>query len=134
MGRPTLVVPEEARTLRVEHVVLGWKDTREARRALLDALPFLQKATRRGTRRRQETILANRYEISTACLPREHIGDPTAYCGRWNGLGRSDRIGHQIMQAALANIPSQPRRTCIPLFELEPHCSANGSNRILISH
>ena len=46
MGRPTLVVPEKARTLRAEHVVLGWKDTREARRALRDALPFLQRATR----------------------------------------------------------------------------------------
>jgi nucleotide-binding universal stress UspA family protein len=46
MGRPTLVVPEEARTLRAEHVVLGWKDTREARRAVRDALPFLQNATR----------------------------------------------------------------------------------------
>jgi hypothetical protein len=30
MGCPTLVVPEEARTLRAEHVVPGWKDTREA--------------------------------------------------------------------------------------------------------
>ena len=106
MGRPTLVVPEEARTLRAEHVVLGWKDTREARRALRDALPFLQRATRvtiveaRGEG--EETILANHDEISTACLPREHIGDPTAYCGRWNGLGQSDRSGHQIMQATLA--------------------------------
>jgi nucleotide-binding universal stress UspA family protein len=46
MGRPTLVVPEAVSTLGAEHVVLGWKDTREARRAVRDALPFLQKATR----------------------------------------------------------------------------------------
>lgn len=46
MGRPTLVVPEAASTLRAEHVVIGWKDTREARRAVLDSLPFLQAATR----------------------------------------------------------------------------------------
>jgi nucleotide-binding universal stress UspA family protein len=45
-GRPTLLVPEEARTLRAEHVVVGWKDTREARRAVRDALPFFQRATR----------------------------------------------------------------------------------------
>ena len=32
MGRPTLVVPEGAGSLQAEHVVIGWKDTREARR------------------------------------------------------------------------------------------------------
>lgn len=46
MGRPTLVVPEGVSTLRAEHVVIGWKDTREARRAVQDSLPFLQGATR----------------------------------------------------------------------------------------
>jgi nucleotide-binding universal stress UspA family protein len=46
MGRPTLVVPEATSSLRAEHVVIGWKDTREARRAVRDALPFLQRATR----------------------------------------------------------------------------------------
>ena len=46
MGRPTLVVPEEMSSLRADHIVIGWKDTREARRAVWDALPFLQQATR----------------------------------------------------------------------------------------
>jgi nucleotide-binding universal stress UspA family protein len=46
LGRPTLVVPEGVSALRGEHVVIGWKDTREARRAVRDALPFLQRATR----------------------------------------------------------------------------------------
>ncbi len=46
MGRPTLVVPEGVSTLRAEHVVIGWKDTREARRAVQDSLPFLQEAMR----------------------------------------------------------------------------------------
>ena len=32
--------------MRAEHVVLGWKDTREARRAALDAIPFLRAAKR----------------------------------------------------------------------------------------
>jgi nucleotide-binding universal stress UspA family protein len=45
-GRPTLVVPEAVSSLRAEHLVIGWKDTREARRAVRDALPFLQQATR----------------------------------------------------------------------------------------
>jgi nucleotide-binding universal stress UspA family protein len=46
MGRPTLVVPEGVRSLRADHVVIGWKDTREARRAVQDSLPFLHKAGR----------------------------------------------------------------------------------------
>ena len=46
MGRPTLVVPEGVTALAAEYVVVGWKDTREARRAVRDALPFLREATR----------------------------------------------------------------------------------------
>jgi nucleotide-binding universal stress UspA family protein len=45
-GRPVLVVPEGIGSLRAQHVVIGWKDTREARRAALDALPFLHEAAR----------------------------------------------------------------------------------------
>jgi len=45
LGRPALVVPDEVSSLRAENVVIGWKDTREARRAVLDALPFLHGAT-----------------------------------------------------------------------------------------
>ena len=46
MGRPTLVVPPGTTGLDAEHVVVGWKDTREARRAVQDALPFLRMASR----------------------------------------------------------------------------------------
>jgi nucleotide-binding universal stress UspA family protein len=44
MGRPALVVPAAADELKLEQVVIGWKDTRETQRAALDALPFLKKA------------------------------------------------------------------------------------------
>ena len=43
-GRPVLVVPPRANALRLEQVIVGWKDTREARRAALDALPLLKRA------------------------------------------------------------------------------------------
>jgi nucleotide-binding universal stress UspA family protein len=46
MGRPSLVVPDGVASLRAEHVVIGWKDAREARLAVRDALPFLREATR----------------------------------------------------------------------------------------
>ncbi|MEO6339665.1 MAG: universal stress protein [Caulobacteraceae bacterium] len=43
-GTPVLVAPEGAGSLRTERVVVGWKDTRETRRAVADALPFLMRA------------------------------------------------------------------------------------------
>lgn len=43
-GRPVLLVPEGRNHLRGKAVVFAWKDSREARRALTDSLPFLQRA------------------------------------------------------------------------------------------
>lgn len=43
-GRPVLVVPEAGRHLRAANIVVAWKETREARRALADAMPFLLRA------------------------------------------------------------------------------------------
>jgi nucleotide-binding universal stress UspA family protein len=45
-GRPVLVVPPDIQSLMAERVVIGWKDTREARRAVRDSLPLLRKATK----------------------------------------------------------------------------------------
>ena len=45
-GRPCLIVPAEAEALSLDHVVVGWKDSRETRRAISDALPLLQAADR----------------------------------------------------------------------------------------
>jgi nucleotide-binding universal stress UspA family protein len=43
-GRPVLVVPHRTPALNLHDIVVGWKDTREARRAVTDALPFLKRA------------------------------------------------------------------------------------------
>ena len=43
-GRPVIVVPEKAEPLKLDQIVVAWKDTREARRAVVDALPLLQVA------------------------------------------------------------------------------------------
>lgn len=40
-GRPVLVLPTDGRTVAASRIVVAWKDTREARRAVADALPFL---------------------------------------------------------------------------------------------
>jgi nucleotide-binding universal stress UspA family protein len=46
MGRPTVLVPEHVHELQADRIVVGWKDTREARLAVHGALPFLRKASR----------------------------------------------------------------------------------------
>ena len=43
-GRPVLAVPPGIQSLAAKRVVIAWKDTREARRAVQDALPFLLEA------------------------------------------------------------------------------------------
>lgn len=44
LGRPLLVVPSSDGDGDIRRVVVGWQNTREARRAVLDALPLLKKA------------------------------------------------------------------------------------------
>lgn len=43
-GRPLLLVPGSAQSFSLGRAVIAWKDTREARRAVFDAVPFLQLA------------------------------------------------------------------------------------------
>lgn len=45
LGRPVFVVPPVLEDRTLDRVVVGWTDSREARRAVADALPLLQKAT-----------------------------------------------------------------------------------------
>jgi nucleotide-binding universal stress UspA family protein len=44
IGRPVIAVPAGATTLRAKRIMIAWKDAREARRAVLDALPLLRRA------------------------------------------------------------------------------------------
>ena len=43
-GRPLLVVPDTANWLDLRSMLVAWKDTTEARRAIADSLPLLRKA------------------------------------------------------------------------------------------
>jgi nucleotide-binding universal stress UspA family protein len=44
-GRPVLIAPPGLTSLTPCRIVVGWKDSRESRRAMSDALPFLKLAT-----------------------------------------------------------------------------------------
>ncbi len=41
-GRPVLAIPTSIEVHLLDNILIGWKDTRESRRAILDALPFLK--------------------------------------------------------------------------------------------
>jgi nucleotide-binding universal stress UspA family protein len=43
-GRPVLAVSLATKKFKLENVLVGWKDTRESRRAIVDALPILKMA------------------------------------------------------------------------------------------
>ena len=43
-GRPVIMAREGGQTAQLDRIMVAWKDTREARRAVSDALPFLNQA------------------------------------------------------------------------------------------
>lgn len=73
-GRPVLVVPAAVKTLAADNVVVGWKDTREARRAVQDALPFLHEAKR--------VTIAEICEEDQIGSARHRAGDVVSYLAR----------------------------------------------------
>lgn len=73
-GRPVLVVPATPQDLALDRLVIAWKDTREARRAVADALPLLQKASHVGL-----VEIAEEWDLEAA---RTRLGDVAAWLGR----------------------------------------------------
>jgi nucleotide-binding universal stress UspA family protein len=73
-GRPILVAPEGVDLLRAEHIVIAWKDTREARRAVMDALPFLHEAAR--------VTVVEVCDADDKPVAQERIADVAQYLGR----------------------------------------------------
>jgi nucleotide-binding universal stress UspA family protein len=97
-GRPLLVVPDAIGTLSAERIVVGWKETREARRAVRDALALLKGA-------KEVTIVAIE-ETNRSATDSEALDDVAAYLGR-HGVsigGAITRGGAGSVGAALAAI------------------------------
>jgi nucleotide-binding universal stress UspA family protein len=77
VGRPVLVVPAAANKLKLEQVVVGWKDTRETQRAAFDALPLLKTATR-------VTVVEISADEELAAA-RTHVEDVVGWL-KWHGV------------------------------------------------
>lgn len=89
-GRPTLVVPPEKDFLAACKVVVAWKDTSEARRALRDALPILKRAN--------EVVVATASEA----LRDESLEDVCAWLARHGVAARPSIRGGEPKQVAEA--------------------------------
>lgn len=73
-GRPVLLVPSNVAPAAPERVLVAWKDTREARRAALDALPLLRVA--------QHVVVVEVAPAEQSAQAKEHLSDITAWLGR----------------------------------------------------
>jgi nucleotide-binding universal stress UspA family protein len=73
-GRPLLFVPDGLFALPARRVVVAWKDVREARRAVRDALPFLQDAA--------EVMVVTVCEDGTESQAQRSIDDVAEYLQR----------------------------------------------------
>ena len=101
-GRPVLVVPAGAPnnvpagapdnvpagadTPTLDHAMIAWKDTRETRRAVLDALPLLQRFTRVSV-----VEAAAKDDMAGA---RQHVADVVAWLGR-HGIAADSKAVHR---------------------------------------
>ena len=73
-GRPVLVVPEDIGSLAARRVVIAWKDTRESRRAVCDALPLLRDAS--------EVMIVEVCEHGEEAQSESHVKDVAEYLMR----------------------------------------------------
>jgi nucleotide-binding universal stress UspA family protein len=94
VGRPILVVAAAVKSLAADNVVVGWKDAREARRAVQDALPFLHQAKR-------VTIveICAKDQMGTG---RQHADDVVSYLAR-HRIKAEARVEAQLLGATGAD-------------------------------
>jgi nucleotide-binding universal stress UspA family protein len=74
VGRPVLVVPEMVTSLVPRRIAIAWRDVREARRAVKDALPLLQQA--------ESVMIVEVSEGEASADALRHVKDVAAYLTR----------------------------------------------------
>jgi nucleotide-binding universal stress UspA family protein len=84
-GRPLLVVPDAVDWLDLRSVLVAWKNTTEARRAIADSLPLLRLA-------KEVTVAEILEEGDGRAAVERRVGDVVAWLAR-HGIAASQRIG-----------------------------------------
>lgn len=83
-GRPILVVPPEAEDLKLKCAMVAWKEAREARRAVSDALPLLRKV--------EEVVVAEVVEDEAGrAAAHSRVDDVASWLDR-HGIAASARV------------------------------------------
>ena len=90
-GRPLLVVPDTCNWLDLRSVLIAWKDTAEARRALADALPMLRKAT-------DVAVVEIVEEQAGRAAALSRLKDVVAWLSR-HGISASELVPHECGDA-----------------------------------
>lgn len=85
-GRPVLVAPADVKSLELGRVLVAWKDTREARRAVADALPILKRA--------KAVPVAEICGHAEAPAAEARLADVAQYLLR-HGVRAATRLGHE---------------------------------------
>ncbi|UEM15559.1 universal stress protein [Bradyrhizobium barranii subsp. barranii] len=93
-GRPLLVVPDKVNWLDLRSVLVAWKDTPEARRAVADALPMLRKA-------RDVTIVEIPERDDDRSAVMAGVTDVAAWLAR-HGVTASARVSEAVRNATAA--------------------------------
>ncbi len=84
-GRPLLVVPDQAEWLDLRSVLVAWKDTAEARRAVADSLPLLRLA-------KEVTVAEILEESDGRAAVERRISDVVAWLAR-HDVAATQRVG-----------------------------------------
>jgi nucleotide-binding universal stress UspA family protein len=82
-GRPLLVVPDTVNWLDLRSILVAWKDTPEARRAIVDSMPLLRKA--------KEITVAEILEDGNRPAAISRVKDVIAWLSR-HGVSASERV------------------------------------------
>jgi nucleotide-binding universal stress UspA family protein len=90
-GRPLLIVPDAFDWLDLRSVLIAWKDTVEARRAVADALPLLRKAT-------EVTVAEIAEEQANRPAALSRVRDVAAWLSR-HGVSASEQVPEDCGEA-----------------------------------
>jgi nucleotide-binding universal stress UspA family protein len=93
-GRPLLVVPDQCDWLDLRSVLVAWKDTTEARRAIADALPLLRLA-------KDVTVAEVIEEGDGRTAVQSQIGDVVAWLAR-HAITATERVGDRKREGGAA--------------------------------
>lgn len=107
-GRPMLVVPPHGGRLETRRILVAWKDTREARRAVSDALSFMHMADEivvvaLGAKEDQEALHAQAEDVAgmisrhSMARPRTHVAVSGADDVQVDLLAEADRMDADLI-------------------------------------